>query len=136
MKKLLMLSLMAVTLFFTGCATSNTANTSDNDEDYRNEEPVTNSKLNNRRLEKNLDRFAEELNLSKRQQKQLKKIDRRYARMDRKLSRNDEAKRRDHKRLAEEKRQEIIEVLTPEQQQTLQALAKKGRFSLDQIFGK
>ncbi|MCF2503753.1 hypothetical protein L0663_10220 [Dyadobacter sp. CY107] len=136
MKKILMLSLMAVTLFFASCATSNPGNTADNDEAYRNEEPVTNPKLNNRRLEKNLDRFAEELNLSKRQQKQLKKIDRRYARMDRKLSKNDEAKRRDHKRLSEEKRQEIIEVLTPEQQETLQALAKKGRFSLDQIFGK
>jgi len=136
MKKFLTLGMIAITLFLNGCATSNTANTADNDEAYRSEEPVTNSKLNNRRLEKNLDRFADELNLSKRQQKQLKKIDRRYARMDRKLSRNDEAKRRDHKRLAEEKRQEIIEVLTPAQQETSQALAKKGRFSLDQIFGK
>jgi len=107
MKKFLTLGMIAITLFLNGCATSNTANTADNDEAYRSEEPVTNSKLN-----------------------------RRYARMDRKLSRNDEAKRRDHKRLAEEKRQEIIEVLTPAQQETLQALAKKGRFSLDQIFGK
>ena len=131
-----MLGVVAVMLFFTGCATSNPGNTADNDEAYRNEEPATNSKLNNRRLEKNMKRFAEELNLSKRQQKQLKKIDRRYARMDRRLSRNDDAKRRDRNRLSQEKRQEIIEVLTPEQQQTLQALAKKGRFSLDQIFGK
>ena len=131
-----MLGVVAVMLLFTGCATSNPGNTADNDEAYRNEEPATNSKLNNRRLEKNMKRFAEELNLSKRQQKQLKKIDRRYARMDRRLSRNDDAKRRDRNRLSQEKRQEIIEVLTPEQQQTLQALAKKGRFSLDQIFGK
>jgi Spy/CpxP family protein refolding chaperone len=136
MKKLLMLCLMASSLFFAGCATSNTANTSNDDDAYRNEETVANSKLNNRRLEKNMDRFAKELDLSKRQQKQLKKIDRRYARLERKLSRNDDSKRSDRKRLAEEKRQEIIEVLTPEQQQTLQSLAKKGRFSLDQIFGK
>ena len=127
---------MVSSLFFASCATSNTASTSDNDEAYRTEETASNSKLNNRRLEKNLDKFADELDLSKRQQKQLKKIDRRYARLERKLSRNDDSKRSDRKRLAEEKRQEIIEVLTPEQQQTLQSLARKGRFSLDQIFGK
>jgi Spy/CpxP family protein refolding chaperone len=127
---------MISSLLFASCATSNTASNSDNDEAYRNEETLTNSKLNNRRLEKNMAKFADELDLSKRQQKQLKKIDRRYARLERKLSRNDDAKRSDRKRLSEEKRQEIIEVLTPEQQQTLQSLAKKGRFSLDQIFGK
>lgn len=136
MKRLLMLCLMMSSLFFASCATSNTASNSDNDEAYRNEETVTNTKLNNRRLEKNLAKFSDELDLSKRQQKQLKKIDRRYSRLKRKLSRNDDSKRSDRKRLSEEKRQEIIEVLTPEQQQTLQALAKKGRFSLDQIFGK
>ncbi|NIJ55413.1 hypothetical protein [Dyadobacter arcticus] len=136
MKKSLMLFFVITTLWLTGCATSNTANTRDNDESYRNEEQPTNNNLNNRRFEKNLDRFAEELSLSKRQQKQFKKIDRRYNRLERKLSRNDDAKRRDRKRLAEEKRAEMIEVLNPEQQQQLEALAKKGRFSLDQLFGK
>jgi Spy/CpxP family protein refolding chaperone len=136
MKKSLLLCFLAAALWLGGCAASQNSNTPDNAESYRSEEPVVNSKLNNRRLEKNLDRFADELNLSKKQQKQLKKIDRRYARMGRKLSRRDDTKRRDKKRLAEEKRIEMIEVLNPDQQQRLEALAKKGRFSLDQIFGK
>lgn len=106
------------------------------DDGFNDDEPVTNSKLNNRRLEKNMDKYADQLQLTKRQQKQLKKIDRRYARMERKMKRRGENKRSDRKRLAEEKRLEIIEVLTPEQQQTLEALSKKGRFSLDQLFGR
>jgi Spy/CpxP family protein refolding chaperone len=56
--------------------------------------------------------------------------------MERKMSRRDDTKRRDRKRLAEEKRIEMIGVLTSEQQQTLETLSKKGRFSLDQLFGK
>ena len=105
-------------------------------DDFENDEAVTNSKLNNRRLEKNMDKYADQLQLTKRQQKQLKKIDRRYARMERKMKRRGDNKRSDRRRLAEEKRIEIIEILTPDQQQTLEALSKKGRFSFDQLFGK
>ncbi len=105
-------------------------------DDFQSDEPATNSKLNNRRLEKNMDKYADQLQLTKRQQKQLKKIDRRYARMERKMKRRGDNKRSDRKRLAEEKRIEVIEVLTPEQQQTLEALSKKGRFSFDQLFGR
>lgn len=121
-------------LLFTGCATSNTASNDDDSERY--EEPVANTKLNNKRLEKNLSKFSEELDLSKRQEKQLKKIDKRYARLDRKLSRREHTKRRHHNELAKQKRQEIIEVLNNDQQQKLEALMKKNRFSLDQIFGR
>ncbi|MCF0072212.1 hypothetical protein LZD49_17155 [Dyadobacter sp. CY261] len=135
MKKVLMLFL-ALGLLLGGCATSNQSASDDRNDDFRHEEPVTNSKLNNRRLEKNMDKYADELHLSKRQQKQLKKIDRRYGRMERKMKRRDDSKRRDRKRLAEEKRLEMIAVLTPDQQQTLEALSKKGRFSLDQLFGQ
>ncbi|MHA4736825.1 hypothetical protein [Dyadobacter sp. MSC1_007] len=135
MKKVLML-LFAVGVLLTGCATSNNTSQGYKDEEFRNEEPVVNNKLNNRRLEKNMDRYADELQLTKRQQKQLKKIDRQYARMERKMSRRDDTKRRDRKRLAEEKRIEMIGVLTSDQQQTLETLSKKGRFSLDQLFGK
>ncbi|TDE12317.1 hypothetical protein [Dyadobacter psychrotolerans] len=134
MKKLLMMSLLLSGLLFTGCATSNSS--ANNDDSFRDEQPVANSKLNNRRLEKNLGRFNDELNLTKRQQKQLKKIDKRYARLDRKLSRNENAKRRDHRELDSQKREEILEVLTGEQQQKLEAMVKKGRFSFDQLFGK
>jgi|GEM_PF-2069879 len=105
-------------------------------DDFQDDEAVTNSKLNNRRLEKNMDKYADQLQLTKRQQKQLKKIDRRYARMERKMKRRGDNKRSDRRRLAEEKRIEIIEILTPEQQQTLEALSKKGRFSFDQLFGR
>jgi len=105
------------------------------DDGFLNDDPA-NSKLNNRRLEKNMDKYADQLQLTKRQEKQLKKIDRRYARMERKMKRRGYDKRSDRRRLAEEKRIEIIEILTPEQQQTLEALSKKGRFSLDQLFGR
>ncbi len=134
MKKILLPFLILAGLWLTSCATSQ--NTAIRDDADRLEEPVTNSKLNNKRLEKNLNRFRAELDLSKRQQKQLRKIDKRYARLDRKLSRNDNAKRRDHKELASQKREEILEILTREQQQKLETLTKKGRFSFDQLFGK
>lgn len=111
------------------------------DDTYQNDDPAANSKLNNRRLEKNMDKYADQLQLTKRQQKQLKKIDRRYGRMERKMNRRNDTKRgidrrRDRKRLAEEKRIELISVLTPDQQQTLEALSKKGRFSFEQLFGR
>ncbi|QRR02458.1 hypothetical protein [Dyadobacter sandarakinus] len=133
MKKLLTIACILAGLWLGGCATSGSSATGDN---YQTEEPVYNSKLNNRRLEKNMEQFAEELQLTKRQQKQLKKIDRRYAKMERKMRRKDDTRRRDRKRLQEEKRREMIEVLTAGQQQKLQELSRKGRFSLDQIFGK
>jgi Spy/CpxP family protein refolding chaperone len=121
-------------ILLTGCATSNTSTSSKDNDRY--EEPVANSKLNNKRLEKNLDKFSQELELSKRQQKELKRIDKRYDRKERKLSRKDETKKRDLRQLASEKREEILYVLTPEQQQKLETLVKKGRFSFDNWFGK
>jgi Spy/CpxP family protein refolding chaperone len=136
MKKAFLLCLLALSVWSAGSVAPVHAQAFGKKESLRTDEEVTNSKLNNKRLEKNLDRFASELELSKRQQKQLKKIDRRYSRMERKLSKRDDTKRRDKKMLAQEKRNEIIEVLTPEQQQRLEALSKKGRFSLDQLFGK
>jgi len=133
MKKLIFLFVTVSALIFTGCASTN--NPANDSEDYE-EVTTVNSKLNNKRLEKNLEKFAADLDLSKRQMKQIKKIEKRYARKDRKLSKNDEAKRRDHKQLAEAKREDILSVLTNEQQQKLETLSKKNRFSLDRIFGK
>ncbi|PWJ54729.1 hypothetical protein CLV98_11614 [Dyadobacter jejuensis] len=95
----------------------------------------TTSKLNNRRLDKNLERYKEELDLSKKQIKQLSKIDKRYARLERKVDRKD-GTRKDKRLLSEQKREEMIEVLNEQQQVKLQALIKKGRFSFDQWFGK
>lgn len=141
MKRILTL-LFALGLLLGGLSTSNSFGQSRRSDDRRDDdrfesdESATNSKLNNRRLEKNMDKYADQLQLTKRQQKQLKKIDRRYARMERKMKRRGDNRRSDRKRLAEEKRIEIIEILTPEQQQTLEALSKKGRFSFDQLFGR
>ena len=141
MKRILTL-LFALGLLLGGLATSDSfaqSRRSDgrrSDEAYQNDDPAANSKLNNRRLEKNMDKYADQLQLSKRQQKQLKKIDRRYARTERKMKRRGDNKRSDRKRLAEEKRIEMISVLTPDQQQTLEALSKKGRFSFEQLFGR
>ncbi|HEV7378879.1 MAG TPA: hypothetical protein VGN64_03745 [Dyadobacter sp.] len=134
MKKILMLSLIISGLWVSGCATSNTTSSRDDSERY--EETVANPRLNNKRLEKNLTKFRDELNLSNRQEKQLRKIDKRYARLDRRLSRKENSKKRDHRALAEQKRLDMLEVLTNEQQQKLEALVKKGRFSFDQLFGK
>lgn len=134
MKRLSILYIAVPFMLLTGCATTNTPTSSKNNERY--EEPVVNSKLNNKRLEKNLDKFSQELALTKRQQKELKRIDKRYNRKERKLSRRDETRKRDLRQLASEKREEILYVLTPEQQQKLEALVKKGRFSFDNWFGK
>ncbi|CAG4988190.1 hypothetical protein DYBT9275_00024 [Dyadobacter sp. CECT 9275] len=133
MRKYWMAAMISAGLIFTGCASSNQGISHDSSQ-Y--EETSQNSKLNNRRLEKNLEKYKDELHLTKKQVKQLKKIDRRYARKDRKLSRDDDARRRDHRQLAEQKREEMLDVLTREQQDQLQALIKKGRFSFDQWFGK
>ena len=93
------------------------------------------NKLNSKRFEKSLDKYKTELNLSKRQVKQLSKIDKRYNRLERKLTRKG-AGRKDKREVAEQKRFEMIEVLDQNQQLQLQALMKKGRFSLDNLFGK
>jgi Spy/CpxP family protein refolding chaperone len=135
MKKILIVSIAILSILFTGCATSQTSSSSRAD-NQQYEEPVANTKLNNKRLEKNLAKFSKELNLSKRQQKDLKRIDKRYARKERKLSRKDKTKKRDLRQLATEKREEMLYILTREQQQKLEALVKKGRFSFDNWFGK
>jgi Spy/CpxP family protein refolding chaperone len=135
MKRILIVSLTVLSLVFTGCATSNMTSSSNADR-QQYEEPVASAKLNNKRLEKNLAKFSQELNLSKRQQKDLKKIEKRYARKERRLSRKDGTKKRHLRQLASEKREEMLYVLTKEQQQTLEALVKKGRFSFDNWFGK
>ena len=84
MKRILTL-LFALGLLLGGLSTSNSFGQSRRSDDRRDDdrfesdESATNSKLNNRRLEKNMDKYADQLQLTKRQQKQLKKIDRRYA---------------------------------------------------------
>ncbi len=93
------------------------------------------NKLNSKRFEKNLDKYKAELNLSKKQVKQLSKIDKRYNRLERKLDRKGAA-RKDKREVAAEKRLEMIEILDENQQLQLQSLIKKGRFNFDNLFGK
>ena len=132
MKKNALLSLLFLVLFFTNSIAQKSAKT----KGYDTEEVIPNKKLNNKRLEKNLDRFAEELDLSKSQLKQLKKIDKRYTKKARKLSRKDSTKKRDLRNLDSDKREEMLYILTADQQRKLEMLSKKGRFSLENWFSK
>ncbi len=101
-----------------------------------NEERISvDSKLNNKRFEKNLEKYKVELELTKKQTKQLSKIDKRYNRLGNKVSRKG-GTRKDKKQLSDHKREEMIEVLSAKQQQKLQDLSRKGIFSIENLFGK
>jgi hypothetical protein len=101
-----------------------------------NEERISvDSKLNNKRFEQNLEKYKVELELTKKQTKQLSKIDKRYNRLGNKVSRKG-GTRKDKKQLSDHKREEMIEVLSAKQQQKLQDLSRKGIFSIENLFGK
>jgi Spy/CpxP family protein refolding chaperone len=134
MKKQALLSLLFLILFFTNSIAQKSSKSQN--KSFETEEVIPNKKLNNKRLEKNLDRFAEELDLSKSQLKQLKKIDKRYTKKARKLSKKDSTKKRDLRNLDSDKREEMLYVLTADQQRKLEVLSKKGRFSFENWFSK
>lgn len=97
-------------------------------EDYDAAATAQSSKLNNKRLEKNLEKYAQELQLTKKQIKRIAKIDRKYARKERRLSRKRTTKKRDIRALQERERTEMIQVLTYDQQKKLEGLSKRGFF--------
>lgn len=118
--------LLIMTLaFFASC----TATSYQNYPDSRVEQRENNTALNNKRLEKNIDKYAKELELSKGQVRKLKQIDRRYARKERKLKSRENAKRRDIRNLQSEKREMMLSLLTDKQQQKLQDLTKSRKFN-------
>lgn len=119
MKKNLILLGILTSLIFTGCAS--TSNKSWQDDD-KNET----SKLNNRQLEKNIDRYASQLELTKRQTKQLDKIEKRYAKKEKRLV-SKGGKRTAVRELQEVKREAMLDVLTTSQLQKLEKLTGRKR---------
>ncbi len=83
-------------------------------------------RLNNKQFEKNLEKYAAELELRSRQIRKLTAIDRKFDRRERKLARKSGTKRKHLRALQETKRKQMIKVLTYEQQRKLESLSKKG----------
>ncbi|HEV7348729.1 hypothetical protein [Telluribacter sp.] len=122
MKKIAML-MMAVGLMLSSCTTSSpTVANNPNDDRSRTE-----AQLNNRRLENNLERYAEELDLSKRQMRKLSQIERKYDRKERRMASKNGNKRRAKRQLQEQKNDELLSVLNRDQQQRLQELSGNRR---------
>lgn len=122
--KLSALVLATMTFFFSCTATSY-----QNFPDSRVEQSEKSSVLNNRRLEKNIDKYAKELDLSKSQVRKLRQIDRRYTRKERKLKSRENTKRKDVRILQTEKREMMLSILTDRQQLKLQELSKTRKFN-------
>lgn len=89
-------------------------------------EEVTPVRLNNRNFQKNLEKYAHELDLTSKQVKKLNKIDRKFSRKEARLGRKPSTKRRDLKSLQKAKREQMIAVLTYEQQRKLEKLSRKN----------
>ncbi|GAB2775955.1 hypothetical protein GCM10027275_18880 [Rhabdobacter roseus] len=126
MKKMMML-MVALGLLFTGCATSTTSTTQRDDRRNEQRDDRRNEQRDDTRLANNLDRYAGELNLSTRQVRQMKQIDRKYDRKIKRVAAKKGSKRAEQRRLREEKQEEKLSVLTPEQHQKLRSLVDRRR---------
>lgn len=82
------------------------------------------------RLERRLDYYADALRLTNRQQRQLRDIHERYER--RGLTREERNSREAYRRLQQQKRREMLSVLTPAQRDRLYQLERERR---DQRYG-
>ena len=82
------------------------------------------SRLNNKNFQKNLEKYAHELDLTPKQVKKLNRLERKYYRKETRLARKPSTKKKHLKSLQKEKREQMIAVLTYEQQQKLQRLSK------------
>ncbi|GAB3172237.1 hypothetical protein [Telluribacter humicola] len=121
MKKIAML-MMVLGLMVSSCTTSSPTVATNQDDRTQTEE-----QLNNRRLERNLERYVEELDLSKRQVRRLKQIERKYDRKERRMATKSGNKRRARRELQEEKNSELLSVLNAEQQEKLKDLSNTRR---------
>lgn len=117
------------TLLVTSCAPSSYQQTANSKEEYEEVDG-----LNTRRLEKNIDKYADEIGLTNKQVKSLKRIERRYAKKGRKLKSKGNATRKNVKNLQEEKREVMLSVLTNQQQKKLQELTKAKKFNFFGLF--
>jgi hypothetical protein len=96
------------------------------------------AKLNTRNFEKNLDKYAEQLDLSPKQVRKINRIERKYSRKETKMARRPSTKKKHLRALQKEKRERMIAVLDYEQQQRLAQISKKtGGFKdfFNQILG-
>ncbi len=84
------------------------------------------SRLNNRNFQKNLEKFAAELELRPKQVRKINKIERKYSRKETKMASRPSTKRKHLRALQKEKRERMIAVLDYEQQHKLQQLSKSG----------
>lgn len=119
MKKNLIFLGILTSLFFGSCA--KTSNSS-----WQDDEKYETSKLNNRQLEKNINKYASQLELTSRQKKQLDKIEKRYSKKEKRLV-SKGGKRTAVRELQEVKREAMLDVLTTNQLQKLEKLTGRKR---------
>lgn len=118
MKKSLWLSLTAMGLFLSSCATA-THPARDTDTEIRAE-------FNERQIEKHLTRYADELDLSRRQQRRIGKIQKKYDKKSKKLGTLQLGQKRN---LQQEKAEALLNILDDRQIEKLNELAgRKGLF--------
>ena len=86
------------------------------------------TEFNERQLDKYLNLHQEKLALSRRQGRQIKSIERRYARKERQLQNQKGWKWTQRRQLQKQKNEELLEVLSNEQIEQLNALVGRKRF--------
>ena len=118
MKKSLWLSLIVTGLFLSSCATTTTP-TRDTDEEIKVE-------FNERQLDKYLTQYADQLDLSRRQQRRIAKIEKKYGKNEEKLGTLQIGQKRN---LQKEKAEALLKILDDQQVEKLNELAgRKGLF--------
>lgn len=83
-------------------------------------------RLNNKNFQKNLEKYGHELELTPKQIKKLNRIERKYTRREARMARKPSTKKRHLRGLQKTKREQMIAVLSYEQQQKLQRLSRSG----------
>lgn len=120
MKTKIILSFALLTLFISGCATTNTPDRG------RETEAEVEVNFSERQTEKYLTQYADQLDLSKRQQRQFAKLKKKYGKKEDKLTALQIGKKR---ALQKEKGEALINILDASQIEKLNQLAgKKGLF--------
>jgi CBS-domain-containing membrane protein len=118
MKKSFLLSLAIVGLFLSSCAT-----TTNPVRDTENEVKV---EFNERQLDKYLTQYADQLDLSRRQQRRIAKIEKKYDKQEQKLGTLQIGQKRN---LQKEKAEALLNILDDQQIEKLNELAgRKGFF--------
>lgn len=118
MKKSFLLGLTVMGLFLSSCATTTTP-VRDTDDEIKVE-------FNERQLEKHLTQYADQLDLSRRQQRRIAKIEKKYDKREEKLGTLQLMQKRN---LQKEKAEALLNILDDQQIEKLNELAgRKGLF--------